>query len=153
MVQVVRVMRPPLSKSPRPVKQEARPGEQVNGFKKVSSPLRQIAGHILLLSLLGRPMRILSRVLCFAALMGTFLTALPPTPASAQETFFIPKDDGYGIGDCLATGAACARTVADAWCAAMGRGPSVSFGLADEAALERIATRGPRSGYRVTCAD
>ena len=57
-------------------------------------------------------MRILSRVLCFAALMGTFLTALPPTPASAQETFFIPKDDGYGIGDCLATGAACAS---DAW--------------------------------------
>jgi hypothetical protein len=42
--------------------------------------------------------------------------------------------------------------VADAWCAAMGRGPSVSFGLAEGAAIEQIATRAPR-GYRVTCAN
>jgi hypothetical protein len=34
----------------------------------------------------------------------------------------------------------------------MGRGPSVSFGLADGAAIEQIATRAPR-GYRVTCAN
>ena len=92
-------------------------------------------------------MRFLSRVLCLFALLAA------PQGASAQETFFIPKDDSYGIGDCLASGASCARTVADAWCAAMGRGPSVSFGLADEAAFERIATRAQRSGYRVTCSD
>lgn len=93
-------------------------------------------------------MRIVSRVAIVAAILG----ALLPASASAQETFFIPKDDGYGIGDCLASGSACARTVADAWCAAMGRGPSVSFGLAEEASLERIAARAQR-GYRVTCAD
>lgn len=92
-------------------------------------------------------MRLLSRVLCFAALLAA------PVAAPAQETFFIPKDDGYGIGDCLSSGAACARTVADAWCAAMGRGPSLSYGLADEGMVERIAARGQRGGYRVTCAD
>ena len=91
-------------------------------------------------------MRFLSRVLCLSALLAA------PIGASAQETFFIPKDDGYGIGDCLASGSTCARTVADAWCAAMGRGPSVSFGLADEAALERIAARRD-PGFRVTCSD
>jgi hypothetical protein len=91
-------------------------------------------------------MRFVSRVLC----LGLLLTA--PVAGSAQETFFIPKDEGYGVGDCFASGASCARTVADAWCAAMGRGPSVSFGLAEGAAIEQIATRAPR-GYRVTCAD
>jgi hypothetical protein len=92
-------------------------------------------------------MRIVSRVLCLAALLAA------PVSASAQETFFIPKDDGYGIGDCLSSGSTCARTVADAWCSAMGRGPSVSYGLADEGMVERIAARGQRGGYRVTCAD
>jgi len=91
-------------------------------------------------------MRFVSPALCLVALLSA------PVAAPAQETFFIPKDEGYGIGDCFASGAACARTVADAWCAAMGRGPSVSFGLADGAALEQIATRAQR-GYRVTCAD
>ena len=91
-------------------------------------------------------MRLVSRVLCLVALL------LPPFTTKAQETFFIPKDEGYGVGDCLASGASCARTVADAWCAAMGRGHSVSFGLADEATLERISTKAQR-GYRVTCAD
>ncbi len=91
-------------------------------------------------------MRFVSRALCLVALLSA------PMAASAQETFFIPKDEGYGIGDCFASGSACARTVADAWCAAMGRGPSVSFGLSDGAALEQIATRAQR-GYRVTCAD
>ncbi len=91
-------------------------------------------------------MRFVSRVLCLAALLSA------PVAASAQETFYIPKDEGYGIGDCFASGASCARTVADAWCAAMGRGPSVSFGLADGAAIEQIATRSQR-GYSVTCAD
>ncbi len=93
-------------------------------------------------------MRIVSRVLCPAILAGLLASA----PALAQETFYIPKDDGYGVGDCLASGTTCARTVADAWCAAMGRGPSVSYGLAEEAAIERIATQNQR-GYRVTCAD
>ena len=96
-------------------------------------------------------MRILSRVLCLTAFSAALLAA--PASVSAQETFFIPKDDGYGIGDCLSSGAACARTVADAWCSAMGRGPSVSYGLADEGMVERIAARGQRGGYRVTCAD
>ena len=91
-------------------------------------------------------MRFLPRILC----LGLLLTA--PLAASAQETFFIPRDEGYGSGECFASGAACARTVADAWCAAMGRGPSVSFGLADGAALEQIANRAQR-GYRVTCAN
>ena len=93
-------------------------------------------------------MRIVSRALCSVILAGL----LAATPALAQETFFIPKDDGYGVGDCLASGTSCARTVADAWCAAMGRGPSVSYGLAEEATIERIAAQSAR-GYRVTCAD
>jgi len=126
---------------------QARGPQEVNGFNKVSRALGQIARLTPPPTLFsGHPMRFVSRVLC----LGLLLTA--PVAGSAQETFFIPKDEGYGIGECFASGASCARTVADAWCAAMGRGPSVSFGLAEGAAIEQIATRAPR-GYRVTCAN
>ena len=84
-----------------------------------------------------------------ALLAASILLALPALPASADQTFIIPRDEGYGIGECFATGAPCARTVADAWCAAMGRGPSVSFGLQTQG-VERISTRN-KGGYVVTC--
>jgi hypothetical protein len=80
--------------------------------------------------------------------------AMPLAPAPvAQETFLIPKDDGYGVAECMSAGAACARTVADAWCAAMGRGPSVSFGSTeDETASIGLVSAGQKpSGFRVTC--
>lgn len=79
--------------------------------------------------------------------------ALPSAPAPAQETFLVPKDDGYGVAECMNAGSACARTVADAWCAAMGRGPSVSFGFTDDetASIEHISARPKESGFRVTC--
>jgi len=79
--------------------------------------------------------------------------ALPSVQAPAQETFMIQHDEAYGIAQCLSARSLCARTVADAWCAAMGRGPSTSLSLAeDEPPTTETVTDPPRqSGLRVTC--
>ena len=59
-------------------------------------------------------------------------------PAHAQtrpvegKLFFIPASAGYGISECFAPGATCGKVVADAWCEAHGRGPSLAFGRADD---------------------
>jgi hypothetical protein len=87
-----------------------------------------------------------------ALLAGAF--ALPSGSAPARETsFLIPHDESYGIAECLSAGAPCARTVADAWCSAMGRGPSISFGLTDDetATIEQASAPARASGLRVTC--
>ncbi len=88
-----------------------------------------------------------------AVLLASLLLALPALPAGAQETFIIPRDEGYGIAECLTAGAACAHTVADAWCAAMGQGPSISFGLTEDetGSIEKAAVKTKDTGFRVTC--
>ena len=67
------------------------------------------------------------------------------------NTFVIAAAQGYGVEDCLAEGGECGRAVADAWCAAEGRGPAVDFG--------RSATNRPtgpgavESPYVIVCGD
>ena len=99
-----------------------------------------------------RSLRVTFRLSLIPALLAAAL-ALPSEPAPAQETFLIPRDDAYGVAECLSAGSACARTVADAWCSAMGRGPSISFGLTEDetASIAKVANRAKESGLRVTC--
>lgn len=77
---------------------------------------------------------------------GLIALSLVRGPALAENTFVIAANDGYGIGDCLATGSSCGQIVADAWCEAHGRGRSISFGRFEDttasvtpAALKRRA--------------
>ena len=99
-----------------------------------------------------RMVRIMLRLSLIPALLaGAF--ALPSVQAPAAETFLITHDESYGLADCLSAGSSCARTVADAWCSTMGRGPSVSFGPAENETptIETVAVTSRQSGLRVTC--
>jgi hypothetical protein len=99
-----------------------------------------------------RTLRVSFRLSVIPALLAAAFF-LPSAPAPAHETFVIPRDEGYGIAECLSAGAPCARTVADAWCSAMGRGPSIAFGLTDDetASIEKAALAPKSGGFRVTC--
>lgn len=69
--------------------------------------------------------------------------------ASPGATFTVSANDGYGIGDCVASGSACAKVVADAWCEAQGFARSASFGL-----VETTGSVGAGAGrpISITCA-
>jgi hypothetical protein len=72
------------------------------------------------------------------------------------HTFIIAATDGYGVEDCLAEGGECGRVVADAWCEAHGRGPAISFGLADDvtgAIAITAAAEKPHGPYIIRCGD
>ena len=49
--------------------------------------------------------------------------------ASANATFVVPADDGYGIAECAAS--TCGKVVADQWCLAQGYAAAVEFGMVD----------------------
>ncbi len=70
---------------------------------------------------------------------GTMLAAgalsflvLPNGASRAAETdaatFLIPASDGYGVAECLASGAECGRVIATAWCEAQGFRRAEAFG-------------------------
>jgi hypothetical protein len=58
-----------------------------------------------------------------------------PSPAAAlgAENFVVSAADGYGVNECIASGADCAKIVADAWCEAHGHGQASAFGPASDA--------------------
>ena len=73
-----------------------------------------------------------------------------------EDTFLVSADDGYGLGDCLTSGAECGRIVANAWCETQGFARAVSFGLVrpDDVtgSIQQVSTAsGPRA-VSITCA-
>jgi hypothetical protein len=88
----------------------------------------------------------LSALLAFAAVCALGLGLSQAASAGQAHAFTIAANDGYGLQDCLAEGGECGRAVADAWCAAEGRGAALSFGRADANAANDAA-------YVVTCGD
>ena len=76
-------------------------------------------------------------------------------PARAESSFVIAANDGYGIGDCLASGSACGRIVADAWCEAHGRGRSISFGSAEDVtgSIQKASVSKRPDAIIVTCGE
>ena len=56
-----------------------------------------------------------------------------PLPASAETRIFIVENqpDGYGIDQCLASGAMCGRPMASAYCQSRKYGQAVSFRKAE----------------------
>lgn len=90
----------------------------------------------------------------FAVVGGTVALSMVPaaqTEAAAGRgpTFVIPANDGYGIAECIRSGSACGKVVADAWCEAQGFARSASFGFADVDATGSIGAGRP---FSVTCA-
>lgn len=80
-------------------------------------------------------------------------TNVSQASAGSRATFIVPASDGYGVGDCVASGSACAKVVADSWCEAHGFARSESFGLAE--AADVTASSGLANGNRpisITCA-
>ena len=100
--------------------------------------------------------------LAFTAVLATAaasFTALPEGPgavaAPALATFQVPDSDGYGVGDCLATGGECGRLVADAWCETHGYARAVEYGatLPDERAraITPVSTAQGAGSITITC--
>ncbi len=63
------------------------------------------------------------------ALAGSFATA---TRAQERASYTISDNEGYGIADCMRSGNACGRVMADSWCQAHGHARAVSFGSSDD---------------------
>jgi hypothetical protein len=87
----------------------------------------------------------LSALLAFAAICALGFSLSQAASAGQPRPLTIAANDGYGLQDCLGEGGECGRAVADAWCAAEGRGAALSFGRADGAAS--------KPAYVVTCGD
>ena len=87
----------------------------------------------------------LSALLAFAAACALGFGLSQAASAGQAHAFTIAANDGYGLQDCLGESGECGRAVADAWCAAEGRGAALSFGRANGAATE--------PAYVVTCGD
>ena len=100
-------------------------------------------------------------VLAFTALLATAAASFTVLPekhrsAVAQATFLVPANDGYGVGDCLASGGECARIVADAWCETQGFRRAVNFGpTAPEdvtGSVRKVSTGSRDNPISITCA-
>jgi hypothetical protein len=79
----------------------------------------------------------------------------PRTDDPARRRGGSSTNDGYGLGDCLASGNDCGRIVANAWCETQGFARAASFGLAQAeeftGALEISFTETARP-ISITCA-
>jgi hypothetical protein len=71
-----------------------------------------------------------SAVLATGAASYTLLPGSPQATAPTVATFHVPANDGYGVGECLSSGSACGRVIADAWCETQGYVRSTEFGTA-----------------------
>lgn len=69
-------------------------------------------------------LRRLPVALCWMALITS-------TPALAQEgeNYTIRGDEGYGIADCMHSGIACGRVIADSWCESHGHAHALTYGM------------------------
>ena len=88
----------------------------------------------------------LSALLALAAAFALGSGSSGAAWAGQGHAITVAANDGYGVEDCLSEGGECGRAVADAWCAAEGRGAALSFGRANGAAAAGAA-------YIVTCGD
>lgn len=76
---------------------------------------------------------------------GLSLSVLPVSRTvaapSAERTFLIPSSDGYGVADCISSGAECGKIVADAYCESQGFAAAASFGVATREDFTGTVTR------------
>lgn len=87
---------------------------------------------------------VIMRFIC-AILVGLVVSNASNAVAEENNTYVIAAASGYGVEDCLGEGGECGQVVADAWCAAHGRGVAVKFGRSNASA------NGAAPPYFVTC--
>jgi hypothetical protein len=99
-------------------------------------------------------------VLAFSAVLASATSSFLLLPESvgaaeaADTTFVVPAHDGYGVGECLASGGECGRVIANAWCETQGFARAVAFGPAapeTTAAIQKAATAPADRPVSVTC--
>ena len=87
---------------------------------------------------------ILSPAITAVAITGLAASAIvtPTQPAYAEtRTFFVENQpDGYGIDQCLASGAKCGKPMASAYCQSRQYGEAVSFRKADPEEISKEAS-------------
>lgn len=72
-----------------------------------------------------------------------------------KKEFVIEGDDGYGTSDCLTTGSACGKIVADAWCESKGFAKAVAYRVAETGDVTHSTGR-PRaikSAFVISCVE
>jgi hypothetical protein len=82
-----------------------------------------------------RALTVLGLTTMLAAAAASFVvlpngTSRAAATTAEDGTFVISANDGYGLGDCLASGSECGKIVANAWCEAQGFRSAASFNLA-----------------------
>ncbi|MCA0424461.1 MAG: hypothetical protein LCH61_14285 [Proteobacteria bacterium] len=72
-----------------------------------------------------------------------------------RKEFVIDGDDGYGTSDCLTTGSACGKIVADAWCESKGFAKAVAYRVAEAGDVTHSTSRARavRSAFVISCAE
>jgi hypothetical protein len=105
-----------------------------------------------------RAIAVLAFTTVLASAAASF-TVLPEATSAAEApdaTFLVPANDGYGVGECLATGGECGRVIADAWCETQGYARAVAFGPSAPEDLtggvQTISTASSQRPVAVTCA-
>ncbi len=90
----------------------------------------------------------------FASVFLLALASAGQAAAGEGRSFIVPANDGYGLAECLAAGAACGRLVADAWCEAQGLGKAISFGPAEATDVTGTVVAAATTvapSYTITC--
>lgn len=83
-----------------------------------------------------------------AAVLVGLAAACPPHACAETKTFFVENQpDGYGIDECLASGASCGRPMASTFCQSHEYGEAVSF---HRAAPEETAQAAGNAGAACT---
>jgi hypothetical protein len=99
-------------------------------------------------------------VLTFTAVLATAAASFTVLPegqrgAGADAIFLVPANDGYGVGNCLASGGDCGQLVADAWCEAHGFARAASFGPTSAedvtGALDPVSDRSRERPIAISC--
>ena len=62
------------------------------------------------------------------------LIALAASAAHAEDgaDYTISGEDGYGIMDCMHSGNACGRVIADSWCESHGHAHALAYGMGSD---------------------
>ncbi len=78
-----------------------------------------------------------------------------PQPVAKTKMFFISQKDGYGLSDCLLSGAQCGQVVANSWCSAHGLGIARAWGSTNDmtASTGSQSKAAPKDHIAVTCAE
>jgi hypothetical protein len=86
-----------------------------------------------------RNLRFISPLACRVLLIAASGVAASALPAAAEtRVFFVENQpDGYGIDQCLASGATCGRPMASAYCQSHEYGEAISFRKAEPEELPR----------------